>query len=133
VTFVDNHDTGGSQNHWPFPGYHVGLGYGYIFTHPGIPCIFWPHLYGKEGGLIKDLIELRKRNGIRADSKIEIKCAQDDMYIAVINDCVMFKCGPGTEMGDFLPKESDGWKIACTGKDFAVWERSSTEAAVQSE
>ena len=35
VTFVDNHDTGSSQNHWPFPPTMVGLGYAYILTHPG--------------------------------------------------------------------------------------------------
>ncbi len=35
VTFIDNHDTGSTQQHWPFPSEHVGQGYAYIFTHPG--------------------------------------------------------------------------------------------------
>lgn len=35
VTFVDNHDTGSTQAHWPFPKDLVGLGYAYILTHPG--------------------------------------------------------------------------------------------------
>eukprot|EP00976_Prorocentrum_cordatum_P091993 1188746-Prorocentrum_minimum.AAC.1 len=43
VTFVDNHDTGGVQNHWPFPQQHLMQGYAYILTHPGIPCVFWDH------------------------------------------------------------------------------------------
>ena len=104
VTFVDNHDTGSSQQHWcvlgamrswgqlpgvagqrrfgpkhcmtgvascgapavgimllllivlahlgappwrqrrPFPRELVGLGYAYILTHPGIPCVFCEHM-----------------------------------------------------------------------------------------
>ncbi|RLM61528.1 alpha-amylase isozyme 3B-like [Panicum miliaceum] len=39
VTFVDNHDTGSTQNSWPFPRDKVMQGYAYILTHPGIPCI----------------------------------------------------------------------------------------------
>ncbi len=35
VTFVDNHDTGSTQQHWPFPAEHVVQGYAYILTHPG--------------------------------------------------------------------------------------------------
>ncbi len=31
--------------------------------------------------------------------------------------------GPRFEMGNLLPKESDGWKFAMSGKDWAVWER----------
>jgi len=45
VTFVDNHDTGSTQQHWPFPADRVGAGYAYILTHPGIPCIFWDHYF----------------------------------------------------------------------------------------
>jgi len=32
--------------HWPFPSKHVMLGYAYILTHPGIPCLFWEHSFG---------------------------------------------------------------------------------------
>jgi alpha-amylase len=39
VTFLDNHDTGSTQNHWPFPADKVMQGYAYILTHPGIPSI----------------------------------------------------------------------------------------------
>ena len=30
--------------HWPFPRGHLGLGYAYILTHPGIPCLLHEHL-----------------------------------------------------------------------------------------
>ncbi|KAG1652649.1 hypothetical protein FOA52_009212 [Chlamydomonas sp. UWO 241] len=36
VTFVDNHDTGSTQQHWPFPADKVIIGYAYILTHPGM-------------------------------------------------------------------------------------------------
>ena len=45
VTFVDNHDTGSTQAHWPFPRLAKLEGYAYILTHPGLPTVFWEHLY----------------------------------------------------------------------------------------
>uniref|UniRef100_A0A7N2MYA7 1,4-alpha-D-glucan glucanohydrolase n=1 Tax=Quercus lobata TaxID=97700 RepID=A0A7N2MYA7_QUELO len=39
VTFIDNHDTGFTQNLWPFPPDKVIQGYVYILTHLGIPSI----------------------------------------------------------------------------------------------
>ncbi|KAJ7294307.1 hypothetical protein O6H91_Y267200 [Diphasiastrum complanatum] len=44
VTFVDNHDTGSTQRHWNFPDEKVLLGYVYIITHPGMPCVVSIHL-----------------------------------------------------------------------------------------
>ncbi|KAG9458630.1 hypothetical protein H6P81_003138 [Aristolochia fimbriata] len=45
VTFIENHDTGSTQAHWPFPSSHVMEGYAYILTHPGIPTVFYDHFY----------------------------------------------------------------------------------------
>jgi alpha-amylase len=39
VTFIDNHDTGSTQSHWPFPSDKIMQGYVYILTHPGIPSV----------------------------------------------------------------------------------------------
>ena len=39
VTFLDNHDTGSTQRHWSFPDENLAMGYAYILTHPGVPCI----------------------------------------------------------------------------------------------
>ena len=44
VTFLDNHDTGKEHDKWVTKDYH--LGYAYILTHEGRPCIFYPHFYG---------------------------------------------------------------------------------------
>ena len=43
VTFIDNHDTGSTLQHWPFPAEHVGEGYCYLLTHPGTPCVLIDH------------------------------------------------------------------------------------------
>lgn len=34
-------------------------------------------------------------------------------------------------MGGLVPRESDGWKLVASGKDFAVWEKEhETESAL---
>lgn len=46
ITFIDNHDTGSTLNHWPFPSRHLPEGYAYILTHPGEAlCSFSPCMY----------------------------------------------------------------------------------------
>lgn len=44
VTFLDNHDTGKEHDKWVTKDYH--LGYAYILTHEGRPCLFYPHFFG---------------------------------------------------------------------------------------
>ncbi|WPT13856.1 Alpha-amylase isozyme 3A [Picochlorum sp. SENEW3] len=121
VTFVDNHDTGSSQQHWPFPSEHVMQGYAYILTHPGIPCIFWEHLMesSEMGKSLCRLAMLRKSSGIKATSELEILAAEKDMYVARIDGKVMVKLGPRPDMGNLLPES--GWELYCSGQDWAVW------------
>jgi len=49
-TWLENHDTSAPQCHWPFPESPGKMlaGYAYILCHPGIPCVFWPHMFGVE-------------------------------------------------------------------------------------
>ena len=78
---------GSTQNHWPFPENHLGLGYAYILTHPGLPCIAWEHMWDSRlTYVIKQLMALRKRQDIHAGSKLEILCADRTMYVARIDD-----------------------------------------------
>lgn len=44
VTWLDNHDTGKEHDKWVTKDWHMG--YAYILTHEGRPCIFYPHYYG---------------------------------------------------------------------------------------
>ena len=40
------------QAHYPFPDSLPKLMavYAYLLSHPGIPCVFWQHVYGKKNG-----------------------------------------------------------------------------------
>ncbi len=44
VTFLDNHDTGKEHDKWVTKDFHIG--YAYLLTHEGRPCIFYPHFFG---------------------------------------------------------------------------------------
>jgi alpha-amylase len=67
--------------------------------------------------------QVRRRQGIKADSKIEIKAAEHDMYVAAIDGAVTVKLGPRYDMGGLAPRAEDGWVKAVAGPDFCVWER----------
>ncbi|MFW7378481.1 MAG: glucan 1,4-alpha-maltotetraohydrolase domain-containing protein [Oligoflexus sp.] len=125
VTFVDNHDTGPSQscvsgqNHWPVPCNKVMQGYAYILTHPGIPTVYYPHVY--DWGLrdpIKALIDIRRQADLRSTSSISIQRAEDGIYAAIVQGGkgkVAMKIGPG----DWNP--GAGWTLASAGDQYAVW------------
>ena len=116
VTFLDNHDTGSQQNHWPFPGPKVMQGYAYILTHPGIPCLFWEHIYDWNlKAPIKKLSEIRRKYGINSGSKLEIIKAERGLYSAIIDGKVALKLG----WGDWTPEPS--FKLLTSGDQFAVW------------
>jgi alpha-amylase len=44
VTWIENHDTGKEHDKWVTKDWQMG--YAYILTHEGRPCIFYPHFYG---------------------------------------------------------------------------------------
>ncbi|XP_059067157.1 alpha-amylase type B isozyme-like, partial [Cryptomeria japonica] len=122
ITFIDNHDTGSTQNLWPFPPDKLMQGYAYILTHPGVPTIFYDHFQDtnlKEG--IEKLIEIRKRNQIKANSACTIITAESDLYMGNIEEKVIMKIGARYDVGKFLP--SKDFQLATSGNDYAVWER----------
>ncbi|KAL6661644.1 hypothetical protein ACP70R_001028 [Stipagrostis hirtigluma subsp. patula] len=126
VTFVDNHDTGSTQKLWPFPSDKVMQGYAYILTHPGIPCIFYDHMF--DWGLnheITILAEIRSRNGIHPGSKLEILKAEGDVYVAMIDGKVITKLGPRMDVGNLIPS---GFHAVAKGNNYCVWEKSDHRA-----
>jgi alpha-amylase len=44
VTWLENHDTGKEHDKWVTKDWKMG--YAYLLTHEGRPCIFYPHYYG---------------------------------------------------------------------------------------
>ena len=114
---MQNHDTGSTQAHWPFPHHAVQQGYCYILTHPGTPTVFYDHLFDPEiQRAIETLMRIRKHHGIHARSKVEILKAEQLVYAAKIDDKVVMKIGPD----HFHP--GTGWAQAGEGNCWCVWE-----------
>lgn len=129
VTFLDNHDTeyrrdvehcysaDGTRH---FAGSSVDLGYVYVLTHPGMPCVFWSHYFDwgwPTRARIDRLLELRRRAGIHARSDIEIHEATEGLYAAVIGGRLAVKLG----RRDWWP--GPDWHLALDGDRIAVWIR----------
>jgi len=120
VTFLDNHDTGSTQAHWPFPADKILMGYAYILTHPGTPSVFWDHLFdwGSEvSQKICELVALRRKKDIHSRSKVKIVEAKDNLYAAYVDNKLAVKVGQGS----WSPATKDGWVLESSGNGFAVW------------
>ena len=123
VTFLDNHDTEpcrGREHGCPFEGNTVAMGYAYLMTHPGIPCVFWRHFFdwGRDTReRITRLIQVRKTADLHARSTANICEARHRLYAAIIDNRVAVKLGPDA----WSPGE--GWRLAVDGEKFAVWTR----------
>lgn len=130
VTFVDNHDTGPSescavgQNHWPVPCDKVMQGYAYVLTHPGVPSVYYAHVYN--WGLkndIKALIDARKAAGITSTSSVSIQRATTGLYAAIVtgtNYQLAMKIGPNAW------DPGSGWMVVASGTNYAVWKNVSS-------
>jgi alpha-amylase len=120
ITFIDNHDTGSTQAHWPFGDREqVMQGYAYILTHPGTPCVFWDHYF--DWGLkedIKKLNRLRQSIDIKPTSKLYIQDASFGLYAAFIDDKIAMKIGPRSWNPDL-----NAWELYHSGHNWAVWIR----------
>ena len=127
VTFVENHDTSPRDPNFianASSEYKTQrlMGYAYILTHPGVPCVFWPHFFdwGKDyQNAIIELIKLRKKAGISSISTVKIWAAQNELYAATVagtNYYLTLKLGKnwGWQPGN-------GWKLETSGERYAVW------------
>jgi len=135
VTFIDNHDTFVKSGSF-VSNDNIMKGYAYILTHPGIPCVFFPHYYGgtysKDGvsvtytsneTAINKLMAIRKANGINAYSSVAVSNSSS-FYSAIIDGKVAVKIGPGT----WSPAGTD-WVLNTYGTDYAVWSKSAINTA----
>lgn len=126
VTFLENHDTGSTQGHWPFPRDKLMQGYAYILTHPGTPVIFYDHFY--DFGLrdpIAELIAVRGRTGVHCRSAVKIHHATNQGYVAQIGENLVIKLG----YLDWNPSKQNNlegnWQRCLDkGADYQIWERS---------
>lgn len=145
VLFVDNHDTGSAQAHWPCRPDCVAAAYAYVLTHPGIPCLFAEHCLDPAApdgspvrSAIEALVKLRRDAGVGASSTLNIREAARDLYVADVRGArleVRVKLGGAMDMGRWLPSGEEGWELRVSGQWFAVWARdlSSGEAEEEEE
>jgi len=130
VTFVDNHDTFVKPGSFTSND-NIMKAYAYILTHPGMPCVFFPHYHGgtyKKDGVtvaytsneaaINAILAVRKANGINAYSSV-IVSNSSSFYSATIDNKVAVKIGPG------LWNPGTGWVLKTSGTDYAIWDKGS--------
>ncbi|KAI9200438.1 hypothetical protein LWI28_007963 [Acer negundo] len=69
--------------------------------------------WGKKEELTK-LVAIRNKNGIGPASKVNILAAESDLYMAAIDDKIIMKIGPKTDLGNLLPSN---YQVATSGID----------------
>ena len=77
----------------------------------------WPYL--KEP--IAKLVQRRARAGVHARSDVTILTAEQALYVAVGDDVLILKLGPG----DWKPEDGAKWKVAEHGDAWCTWELAS--------
>lgn len=125
ITFIENHDTGSTLNHWPFPWAHLAEAHAYQLTQCGTPCVFYDHFMNADlQKPIKALLKIRKRHGISNRSKVAVHKATADVYAASVDKKIAVKVGPGnwSPNDDNLQIGQKEWKLATSGSNFAVWD-----------
>ena len=141
VTFVDNHDTGSTQQHWELDWQDVATAYTYILTHPGMPCVASQHYFAEEGWQYRGgekvsgteytmkqhidyLIQLRQKIGIEYDDSVNVlETPTTARYVAEIEGknerTIVVNIGnKWIPTGDYA-----GTYPIYEGKNFAIWEK----------
>lgn len=128
VTFVENHDTGSTQNKACFlqPGDPIEkllIGYAYILTHPGIPCIFWDHVMDMKELYypIKGMLQARQEANLPCEAPVHIRDARKGLYLAEVGKPPVLRVALGKEAQAQLARET--WKLAIEGAQFRIWVR----------
>ncbi len=131
VTYVESHDTSPRDPNFirnASQEYKTQrlMGYAYILTHPGIPCVFWPHFFdwGQQyRDAIAKLISVRRSAGITSTSPMQILAATNGLYAATVagkNKQLVLKLGKNWGWNP-----GDGWTLETSGERYAVWSRPS--------
>ena len=128
VTFLDNHDTIDTNRHpyndFPADNKRLVQGYTFLLTHPGIPCIFWDHLFRRNSRYtydkIRDLCKFRVSAGITNLSRVDILVSEANQYVAMIDNHVIVKIGDSF----WSPFGLSGfWDLKLSGRGWAIWQK----------
>jgi alpha-amylase len=125
VTFLDNHDTyRKAYNDFPTDNKRLVRAYAFLLTHPGIPCIFWNHLFERDTGYayekIKALGQLRVNSNITNQSKVDILAADSARYVAMVDGHTIVKIGDGSWSPYGIP---GFWDLKLSGWGWAIWQQ----------
>lgn len=127
-TFVDNHDTAEKSSD-AISSENTLAANAFVLTHPGIPCIFYPHWRDYKSD-IKKLIDIRKMVGISSQSTVEVKESAGDIYVGEVfgtRGSLIIKIG---SRYNYNPPSDYTFKIS--GTNFAVWTKSAQEGTMTS-
>ena len=82
---------------------------------------FYDHFFdwGLKGEIGK-LSAVRTRNEINMNSNVNILAADGDLYVAEIDNKIITKVGPKTDLGNLVPSN---FNVTASGQDYTVWER----------
>ena len=132
VTFVENHDTPDyDPNNNILNGSNVGQAYAYLLTHPGVPTIYWSHMFEWGSTVkneIKESLRVRKAAGIHSQSAITIITASNSQYVARVsgtNHDVIMKMGYGSWGNPSNEGISGTWTLETSGNNYAIWSNGS--------
>ena len=141
VTFVDNHDTGSTQQHWELNWDNVPAAYAFILTHPGYPCVAWQHYFTGDGWQYRGgetvygtsntfkqhidyLIDLRKSVGIEYDDTVEVLNSTETLYAAKIKGTSgEIVVAIGGEVWSPTGEGYDGNFPVYQGGNFKIWQK----------
>lgn len=143
VTFIDNHDTGSTQNLWSIDPGDLAPAYAFILTHPGYPCVAWQHYFtgsnaqykgsmsvsGTSNTLrqhIDKLISIRKTAGVCYDSAISVLQATTTLYVAQITGT---SANLIVAIGGDSYTPASGYTKLYSGTNFAVWSNASSSSS----
>lgn len=139
TTFIENHDTPDyDPNNNVLNSSNVGQAYAYLLTHPGVPCIYWSHMYEWGSTVtneIKGLVGVRKAAGIHSQSPVTIHESTSALYVASVqgaNHNVFIKMGYGNWGDPAAEGHGGSWTLAASGTNYAIWAESGSGGGTES-
>jgi hypothetical protein len=115
VTFLDNHDTSRDDRFGSTD--QIIMGYAYLLTHSGVPCVFWSDWNtGSIQSAVKTMITLRHSAGITSTPSVYVEKSTGGLYAAYINSKVAIKLGTTS----WSPSDTS-YKLYTSGNNYAIW------------
>jgi len=115
VPFLDNHDTSRDDRFGSTD--QLAMGYAYILTHPGTPCVFWTD-WGISSlqNSIKLMITARRAGGVTATSSLYVERHEGGLYAAYVNNGRL-----AVKLGTTSWAPDSNYQLSTSGNNYAIW------------